>query len=89
MVVTFVPPLLVYPFPFHIILTSRDRRPALYFANPLCIRLCFIRFMSTHPPLDKDNYKEEDYGDNLTFLINSAKFDIGRVMEVDSLGGGK
>ena len=33
-----------------IIPPRRDRRPALYSPNPLCIRLCFMRFMSTPPP---------------------------------------
>ena len=40
------PPLLIYPFPLPIILPRRYRRPALYSANPLSTRLCFIRFMS-------------------------------------------
>ena len=87
------PPLLVYPFPILIILPSRYRRPDLYSANPLSTRLCFIRFMSTHPPPNKDKYKdkdkEENEEDDLTLLINSAKFDIGRVTEVGSLGVGK
>ena len=34
-------------------------------------------------------YKEEDDEDDLTLLINSAKFDIGRATEVGSLGVGK
>ena len=89
MVVTVAPPLLVYPFSLPIILPRRDRRPASYSANPLCIRLCFIRFMSTHPPPDKDKDKEEDDEDDLTLLINSAKLNIGRVTEVDSLRVGK
>ena len=60
----------------------------MYYANPLCTRLCFIRFMSTHPPpdKDKDKDKEEDDKDDLTLLINSAKFDIGRVAEIGILG---
>ena len=33
--------------------------------------------------------KEEDDENDLTLLINSANFDIGRVMEVGSLGLGK
>ena len=51
--------------------------------------------MSTpHPPdKDKDKYKdkckEEDYEDDLTLLINSSNFNIGRVMEVGSLVVGK
>ena len=71
----------------------------MYSANPLCTRLCFIRFMSTHPPLekDKDKYKDkdkdkdkkEDDEDDLMLLINSAKFYIGMVTEVGSLGVGK
>ena len=89
MVVTVSPTLLVYPFPLPIILPRRDRRPALYSANPLCTRLCFIRFMSTHPTPDKEKDKEEGDEDDLTLLINSANFDIGRVMEVGSLGVGK
>ena len=89
MVVTVVPPLLVYPFPLLIILPRRYRRPALYSANPLSTRLCFIRFMSTHPPHNKDKEKEEDDEDDLTLLINSSKFDIGRATEVGSLGVGK
>ena len=89
MVLTVAPPLLVYHFPLPIILPRRDRRPALYSANPLCTRLCFIRFMPTHPPHDKDKEKEEyDKGD-LTLLINSSNFEIGRVTEVVSLGVGK
>ena len=83
------PPLLVYHFPLPIILPRRDRRPALYSANPLCTRLCFVKFMSTHAPPDKDKDKEEDDEDDLTLLINSAKFDIGRATEVGSLGVGK
>ena len=58
----------------------------MYSANPLYTRLRFIRFMSTHPPPDKDKDKEEDDEDYLTLLINSAKFDIGRVTEVGNLG---
>ena len=61
----------------------------MYAANPLCTMLCFIRFMSTHPPPNKDKDKEEDEEDDLTLLINSAKFDIGRATEVGSLGVGK
>ena len=81
------PPLLVYPSILPNILPRRDRRPALYSANPLCTRLCVIRFMSTHPPTpDKDKYKEEDDKDDLTLLIDSANFDIGRVAEVGILG---
>ena len=38
----------------------------MYYTNPLCTRLCFIRFMSTHPPFDKDKDKEEDDKDDLT-----------------------
>ena len=64
-------------------------RPALYSANPLCTRLCFIRLMSTHPPPDKDKKKEEDDEGDLTLLINSVKFDIDRVTEVGNLGVGK
>ena len=66
-------------------------RPALYSANPLCTRLCFIRFMSAHPLPDKEKYKdkEEDDEDDLTLLINSSNFGIGRVIEVGSLGVGK
>ena len=59
----------------------------MHSANPLSTSLCFIRFMSTHPPPNKD--KEEDDEDDLTLLINSAKFDIGRATEVGSLGVGK
>ena len=83
------PPLLVYPFPLPIILPRIYRIPALYLANPLCTRLCFIRFMSTHPPPDKDKDKEEDEKDDLTLLINSSKFDIVRAAEVGSLLLGK
>ena len=79
MVVTVAPPLLLYPFHLPIIIPRRDRIPALYCANPLCTRLCFIRFMSTHPPPDRYKDKEEDDKDDLTFLINSAKFNIGWV----------
>ena len=43
--------------------------------------------MSIHPPPEKD--KEEDYEDDLKLLINSAKFNIGGVTEVGSLGVGK
>ena len=82
-------PLLLYPFPLPIILPRRYRRPALYSANPLSTRLCFIRFMSIHPPPNKDKGKEEDDEDDLTLLINSAKFNIGRVTEVGSFGVGK
>ena len=89
MVVTVVPPLLVNPFPLLIILSRRYRRPALYSANPLSTRLCFIRFMSTHPRPNKDKDKEEDDEDDLKYLINSAKFDIGRATDVGSLGVGK
>ena len=64
-------------------------RPALYSANPLSTRLCFIRFMSTHPPPNKDKEKEGDDEDDLKLLINSAKFDIGRMTEVGNLGVGK
>ena len=83
------PPLLVYNFLLPIIISSRDSRPNVYSANLLCTRLCFISFMSTHPPPDKDKYKEEDDKDDPTFLINSAKFDIGRVTKVGSFGAGK
>ena len=92
MVVTVAPLLLVYQFTLPIFLPRRDRRPALYSANPLCTRLCFIRFVSAHPPPDKENYKdkdkdkEEDDKYDLTFLINLSNFDIGRVTEVGSLG---
>ena len=57
----------------------------MYSSNPLCNRLCF------HPPpnKDKENYKEEDDEDDLTFLINLAKFDISRATEVGSLVVGK
>ena len=89
MVVTVATPLLVYTFPLLIILPRRYRRPALYSSNPLSTRLCFIRFMSTHPPLNKYKDKEEDDEDDLTLLINSAKFYIGRATEVGSLGLGK
>ena len=89
MVVTVAPPLLVYPFPLPIILSRRDRRPDLYSVNPLCTRLCFIRFMSTHPPPNNDKYKEEDDKDDLILLINSAKFYIVRVTEVGIFGVGK
>ena len=89
MVVTVSPPLLVYPFPLPSILSRRDRRPALYSANPLCTRLCVIRFMSAPPPPNKDKDKEEGDEDDLTLLINSAKFDIGRATEVVSVGVGK
>ena len=41
------------------IISRRYRIPALYSANPLSTRLCFIRFMSTHPPPNKDKDKEE------------------------------
>ena len=61
----------------------------MYSANPLSIRLCFVRFMSTHPPPDKDKDKEEDDRYDLTLLTNSSKFDIGRVTEVGSFGVGK
>ena len=63
----------------------------MYSTNPLYTRLCFIRFMSTHPPpdKDKDKDKEEDNKDDLTLLINSAKFDIVRVTEVGTLVVGK
>ena len=73
-----LPPLLVYPFSLLIILPRRYRRPALYSANPLYTRLFFIRFISTHPPPNKDKDKEEDDEDDVKLLINSAKFDIGR-----------
>ena len=76
MVVTVSPPLLVYNFPLPIIISRRDRRPDLYPANALCTRLCFVRFMSAHPPPDTDKDKEEDDKDVLTLLINSAKFDM-------------
>ena len=45
--------------------------------------------MTTHPPPDNYKDKEEDDEDDLTLLINSANFYIGRVTEVDSLGVGK
>ena len=47
--------------------------------------------MSTHPDpdKDKDKDKEEDDDEDLTLLINSAKFGIGMVNEVGSLGLGK
>ena len=89
MVVTVAPPLLVYPFPLLIILPRRYRRSTLYSANPLSTRLCFVRFMSIHPPPNKDKEKEEDDEDDLTLMINSAKFNIGRATEVGSLGVGK
>ena len=89
MVVTVAPPLLVYHFPLPIILPRRYRRSALYSANPLCTRFCFIMFMSAHPPPDKDKDKEEDDEDDLTFLINLEKLDIGRVTEAVSLLVGK
>ena len=88
MVVTVAPPLLVYPFPFLIVLPRRYMRPALYSANPLSTRLCFIRFMYTYPPPNKDKDKEEDDEDDLTLLIKISKFDISRVTEVGSLGVG-
>ena len=84
MVVTVAPPLLVYPFPLPIILPRRDRRPALYSANLLCTRLCFISFMSAHPHHDKDKDKDKDQEEDdeydLTLLINSVNFNIGRVI---------
>ena len=70
MVVTVAPPLLVYPFPLPIILPRRDRRPALYSANPLSTRLCFIRFMSTHPPPNKD--KDKDVDENKDLMKNDS-----------------
>ena len=86
------PPTIISLYPPHI-LPRKDSIPALNSAKPLCNRLCFIRFMYTHPTpdkdKDKDKYKEEDNGDDLTLLINSSKFDIGRVTEVGSLGVGK
>ena len=85
MVVTVDPHILLYPFSLPIILPRRDRRPDLYSDNSLCTRLCFIRY--PHPPPEKD--KEEDDKDDLTLLINSTKFDIGRVTEVGSFGVGK
>ena len=45
--------------------------------------------MSAHPPPDKDKDKEEDDKDDLTLLINSEKFDIGRVTKVGSFVVGK
>ena len=47
--------------------------------------------MSTHPPPEKDKEKDkkEDDEDDLTLLTNFANFDIGRVIEVRSLGVGK
>ena len=42
-----------------------------------------------HPPTpetDKDEDKEEGDEDDLTLLINSVNFEIGRVTEVGSLG---
>ena len=45
--------------------------------------------MSTHPSPDKYKDKEEYYEYALTFLINLAKFYIGRVKEVGILGVGK
>ena len=63
--------------------------PALYSPNPLCTSLCFIRFMSTHPPTDKYKDKEEYDEYDLTLLINSDNFDIGRLTEVGSLAVGK
>ena len=89
MVVTVAPPLLVYPSHLPIILLRRYTRTDFYSANPLCTSLCFISFMSIHPPSDKDKYKEEGDKDELKLLINSAKFDIGRATEVGSLGVGK
>ena len=38
---------------------------------------------------EKDKDKEDDDEDDLTLLINSSNFDIGRVTEVGSLGVGK
>ena len=63
MVVTVTPPLLVCTFTLPIILPRIDRRPALYSANPLCIRLCLIRFMYTYPPPDKDKDKDKEEDD--------------------------
>ena len=45
--------------------------------------------MSTHCPPEKDKYKEEEDEDDLTLLINSVNFDIGRMTEVGSLVVGK
>ena len=45
--------------------------------------------MSIHPPHEKDKDNGEDGKDDLTLLINSANFDIGRVTELVSLGVGK
>ena len=58
----------------------------MYYANLICTRLCFIRFMFVHPSPDKNKDKEEDDKYYLTLLINSANLDIGRVKEVGSLG---
>ena len=63
MVVTVTPPLQVYHFPLSVILPRRYKRPDLYSANALCTRLCFVRFMSTHPPPDKDKVKDKEYKD--------------------------
>ena len=82
MVVNVAPTVLLYPFPLPNIIPRIDRRPALYSANPLCTRLCFIRFMYTHQPPYKDKEKEEDDEDDLTLLINSSKFDISRATKV-------
>ena len=58
------PALLLYIFLLPIIPTRRDRRPNFYSANPLCTRLCFIRFMSPHPPSDKDKDKDKEREEN-------------------------
>ena len=47
-------------------------RPALYSANPLSTMLCFIRFMSSHPPpnKDEDNDAEKDVDENKDLIKN-------------------
>ena len=61
-------------FPLLIILSRRYRRPTLYSANPLSTRLCFIRFMSTHPPNNKDEDKdgEKDVDENKDLMKNDS-----------------
>ena len=54
-----------------------------------------IHKVHVHPPTptdkekEKENSKEEDGEDDLTLLITLANLDIGRVMDVGSLGVGK
>ena len=66
------PPLLVYHLTLLIILPRIYRRPALYSANPLSTRLCFIRFMSTHPPPNKDKDAEKDVDENKDLMKNDS-----------------